>query len=952
MENNNLSINENKEFENLLNCTIAIFIIKDLSESLNEKIQNKKNKIIAEINLFDLNFNLFKNELYYNNLLKSLDDYCNYLNNNFIYYEKIIDNILEDKFDTEYLLNLINIFIAIEYKTDFQEFYLLELKKHFKELVEKYFEIFKNMLLDFYEIETENFDEQEIKEFAHDYLIYNANLDSFLGKNSNKNNLNIATVIKNLGYIENKNLFYILDSFYKKNYDFFINMIDNNLNIYSELESLFFNSSYESSINFTNNLGKNIILNNKLFKKLYNEGFFNPISKNNVKGLNIFDFNSIKNNKVEYINNYYIKKDCDILSIDMVIFVNNIPVVFFFEKEGSWRQTYENIMSYIDNFPELFTFTQKIYIYDNACIFEGSLFDDIEDYTCIKSDLYEYFEINNFINNIFEINIENSEKNKLDLRIILDSFLKEDYKVITNIINYDINKFSQKDHKFYISTYEYASNFIYKIKKYDYTNKDSIFKNVFTNEDDIPNNDIRIIDELDYSKNNIDLVKNYEFEFFDTFINIDSILFVNYIPTVISIETNDKPKNILEKIKKINKTGIFKFIKHIIIKNDEKIYFGNIFEDINGFKCVNDRLSFEFDLKTKTISGMKEILLGLILDRDKNENLENNRILIKHEYKDILNIKTDEEFNSSEHENTSAEYSDDFLDFLDEEDDLDLNEILDSEEFKDYVENADFNLNKSYVKNIIESGSKEDKELLILANEKLVYKYAKYYYYIYKPRCLDIDDLIQLGQEGLLKAAERFDLNRDNSFSTYAFYWICQAISRGIQDVGDTVRIPVHLSEKINKLNILEKKSESLYGYIDDDYILKNMGGKKDKLNEYRLIRHRFLKSPSLDVKVGEDGDTALIEFLEDTNIDIESEYERKDLSNIIQKQLNRFSERERFVINKRFGLDGSDPMTLEEIGNEFGVSRERIRQIESKAIKKLKNNKIIKELKDYIWTT
>lgn len=949
MENNNLSINDNKEFENLLNCTIAIFIIKDLSESLNEKIQYKKNKIIAEINLFDLNFNFFKNELYYNDLLKSLDDYCNYLNKNLISYEKVIDNILEDKFDTEDLLNLINVFIAIEYKTDSQEFYLLELKKHFKELVEKYFDILKNMLLDFYEIETENFDEEEIKEFAHDYLIYSVNLDSFLDKNSNKNNLNIAAVIKNLGYLENKNLFYILDSFCKKNYDFFINMIDNNLNVYSELESLFFNSSYESSINFTNNLGKNIILNNKLFKKLYKEGFFNPISKNNVKGLNIFDFNFIKNNKVEYINNYFIKKDCDILSIDMVIFVNNMPVVFFFEKEGSWRQTYENIMSYIDNFPGLFTFTQKIYIYDNTYILEGSLFDDIEDYTRVKSNVEEYFEINNFIKKIFDTNKNNTRKNKLDLKIILDSFLKEDYKTITNIINYDINKFSQKDHKFYISTYEYASNFIYKIKKYDYTNKDSIFKNVFTNEDDIPNNDIRIIDELDYSKNNIDLVKNYEFEFFDTFINIDSILFVNYIPTVISIETNDKPKNILEKIKKINKTGIFKFIKHIIIKNDEKIYFGNIFEDINVFKCVNDRLSFEFDLNTKTISGMKEILLGLILDRDKNENLENNRNLIKHEYKDILNIKTDEEFNSSEHENTSAEYSDDFLDFLDEEDDLDLSKILDSEEFKNYVENADFNLNKSYVKNIIESGSKEDKKLLILANEKLVYKYANYYYHGYRPRCLDIDDLVELGQEGLLKAAERFDLNRDNSFSTYAFYWICQAISRGIQDVGDTVRIPVHLSEKINKLNILEKKSESLYGYIDDDYILKNMGDKKDKINEFRLIRHRFLKSPSLEIKVGEEGETELKEFVEDKSIDIEGEYERKDLKNIIQKELIKLNERDKLIIYKRFGLDGREPMTLEEIGNEFGVSRERIRQIESKTLERLKNNRIIKELKDYI---
>ncbi|CAG7594089.1 RNA polymerase sigma factor RpoD [Peptoniphilus tyrrelliae] len=949
MENNNLSINEDKEFENLLNCAIAIFIIKDLSESLNEKIQNKKNKIIAEINLFDLNFNFFKNELYYNNLLKSLDDYCDYLNKNLISYEKEIDNILEDKFDTEDLLNLINFFIAIEYKTDFQEFYLLELKKHFKELIEKYFEILKNMLLDFYEIETENFDEQEIKEFAHEYLIYNANLDCFLGKNSNKNNLNIAAVIKNLGYLENKNLFYILDSFCKKNYDFFINMIDNNLNVYSELESLFFNSSYESSINFTNNLGKNIILNNKLFKKLYKEGFFNPISKNNVKGLNIFDFNFIKNNKVEYINNYSIKRDCYILSIDMVIFVNNIPVVFFFEKEGSWRQTYENIMSYIDNFPGLFTLTQKIYIYDNTYILEGSLFDDIEDYTRVKSNVDEYFEINNFIKKIFDTNKNNTRKNKLDLKIILDSFLKENYKTITNIINYDINKFSQEDHIFYISTYEYASNFIYKIKKYDYTNKDSIFKNLFTNEDDIPNNDIRIIDEVDYSKNNIDLVINYEFEFFDTYINIDSILFVNYIPAVIFIETKDNPKNVLEKVKKINQKEIFKFIKHIIIKDGEKIYFGNIFEDIKGFKCVSDRLSFEFDLNTKTISEMKEILLGLILERDKNENLENNGNLLKNEYKDILNIKTDEELDSSEQENITDEYSDDFLDFLDEEDDLDLNEILDSEEFKNYVENADFNLNKSYVKNIIESGFEEDKKLLVLANEKLVYKYAKYYYHGYRPRCLDIDDLVELGQEGLLKAAERFDLNRDISFSTYAVYWIRQSISRGIQDVGDTVRIPVHLSEKINKLNILEKKSESIYGCINDDYILKNMGEKKEKLNEYRLIRHRFLKSPSLDVNVGEDGDTALIEFLEDTNIDIESEYEQKDLSNIIQKQLYRFSDRERFVINKRFGLDGSDPMTLEEIGNEFGVSRERIRQIESKAINKLKNNKIIKELKDYI---
>lgn len=270
-----------------------------------------------------------------------------------------------------------------------------------------------------------------------------------------------------------------------------------------------------------------------------------------------------------------------------------------------------------------------------------------------------------------------------------------------------------------------------------------------------------------------------------------------------------------------------------------------------------------------------------------------------------------------------------------------------------------FENNEEYFSQLKEDGDDKAIERIVIANQQLVKKIALQYYNAMPKGGLELDDFISFGQKGLLKAIERFDIDKGYKFSTYATHWIKQAISRGYADESRIIRLPVHVQESLNKIRkvIRNKDYDSMQLMIEDVKVHTDLS--EEKIEEFLLYDHLFNKAQvSLSTYIGEDQDSEIgdlmIEPTEENHAMfgddlVENEIFKKTLTQYINELLNSdFKPREADVIIKRFGLNGMKVMTLEEIGEEYGITRERIRQIEKKVLIKLSRKRIINNFKDY----
>ena len=272
-------------------------------------------------------------------------------------------------------------------------------------------------------------------------------------------------------------------------------------------------------------------------------------------------------------------------------------------------------------------------------------------------------------------------------------------------------------------------------------------------------------------------------------------------------------------------------------------------------------------------------------------------------------------------------------------------QIQEGEEAKEAMKNPDLSdEEKKKLAKVIADGE-QAKQTLISSNLRLVVSIAKKYV----GRGMLFLDLIQEGNLGLIKAVEKFDFHKGFKFSTYATWWIRQSITRAIADQARTIRIPVHMVETINKLTRIQRQ---LVQDLGRDPLPEEIAEKMENISaeKVREIQKIALDPVSLETPIGEEDDSHLGDFIEDKDTLSPDDYTNNQLlKDEINAVLQGLTEREEKVLRLRFGLLDGRTRTLEEVGKEFNVTRERIRQIEAKALRKLKNPNRCKRLRDFV---
>lgn len=251
---------------------------------------------------------------------------------------------------------------------------------------------------------------------------------------------------------------------------------------------------------------------------------------------------------------------------------------------------------------------------------------------------------------------------------------------------------------------------------------------------------------------------------------------------------------------------------------------------------------------------------------------------------------------------------------------------------------------------LIKQGNRQAEQDLCIKNQRLVGKYVTAYKKRYANR-LEDEDLEQVGFMGLIKAAKGFDTRQGTAFSTYAVFWIKQAIAREIMDHGYAIRIPVHMMERIAKVTSLNNHPEFVALPIQEKIrkIALELGYTEEMVRECFVLKQNYLGYTSLDAPIGEDDDAALGDMIPyDEEATVEEYVFGKELRKEMEKVLKMLSKRESDILRLRFGWDDGETRTLEEVGAVYGVTRERIRQIESKALRKLRHPTYAKRIKDF----
>lgn len=318
----------------------------------------------------------------------------------------------------------------------------------------------------------------------------------------------------------------------------------------------------------------------------------------------------------------------------------------------------------------------------------------------------------------------------------------------------------------------------------------------------------------------------------------------------------------------------------------------------------------------------------------------------KHVEEDALVLDVDD----PEENDFDIDSDDDFEVLYDEA--LFKDEGFDHETINELVVHTVIKQSNGILCSLIQEGNRQAMQDLCIKNKKLVDKYVAAYEKRYGNR-LDFEDLEQVGFWGLITAAQKFNISQGTAFSTYAVYWIKQAISREIMDNGYAIRIPVHMMERINKVVSLDNRLASQdVDKLQDriQVIADELGLEEDEVRECLILKNNYLSYTSLDMPIGEEEDSLLGDFIPiDEEESVDSIISNHDLHDSLDKVMETLTKRERLVLELRFGWQDGRTRTLEEIGAIYGVTRERIRQIEAKALRKLRHPSRSKTLKPYL---